>query len=60
MAKKSVKYNPPKPSQDRMIIKIDPREVDSKVRKPLPPPSQTHRDKSKYRRKPKHPENPEN
>ena len=30
------------------------REIESKVRKPLPPPSQTHRDKTAYSRKTKH------
>ncbi len=42
------------PKDDRMIIKIDTRELESKVRKTQAPPTQTHRDKTKYHRKPKH------
>lgn len=40
---------------ERMIIKLDARKVEDKVRKTPPPPTQSHRDKTKYRRKPKHP-----
>lgn len=43
----------------RLIGTIDIYEVDRKVRKPLPPPVQRHRQKTKYRRKPKHPKQEE-
>lgn len=34
---------------------IDMREVDRKMRKPLPPPTQRHKVKTDYRRNEKHP-----
>ena len=40
--------------RDDMVITIDPAEIEKRVRKPLPPPSRFHKDKSKYERKPKH------
>lgn len=43
------------PKKDDNIIRIDPREVERKVRKPLPPPIQWHRRKTDEKRKPKHP-----
>lgn len=36
------------------VIEINPFDVERKIRKPLPPPSKTHRDKTKYNRKQKH------
>ena len=39
----------------KIVITINRREAESKVRKPLPPPGQTHRSKKTYRRRPKHP-----
>lgn len=40
---------------DFFVGTIDIDEVRRKVRKPLPPPTQRHRSKKDYRRKPKHP-----
>jgi len=46
---------PPIDDTKLFTITIDPKEVEGKVRKPLPPATQRHRNKTKYRRKPKHP-----
>ncbi len=40
---------------DNFVGTIDMNEVRGKVRKPFPPPGQRHRQKTDYRRKPKHP-----
>ncbi|MFZ2804505.1 MAG: hypothetical protein WA001_04735 [Patescibacteria group bacterium] len=43
------------PKKDDNTIHIDKRAVERKVRKPLPPAIQWHRQKTGYTRKPKHP-----
>ncbi|MBD3281260.1 hypothetical protein GF391_00755 [Candidatus Uhrbacteria bacterium] len=42
---------------DNEIIEINPFEIEKRIRKPLPPPSKLHKDKSKYTRKQKHKRN---
>jgi hypothetical protein len=39
---------------ERIIIEINPFDIEQKVRKPIPPASRFHKDKSKYTRKQKH------
>ncbi|MDF1496739.1 MAG: hypothetical protein P1P90_01625 [Patescibacteria group bacterium] len=39
---------------DEIVITINPFDIEKRVRKPLPPPSRFHKDKSKYSRKQKH------
>lgn len=53
MGKKKFFETKPK-KDDEMVIKINPFEIERKIRKPLPPPSRFHKDKSKYSRKQKH------
>jgi len=36
------------------VIEFNPFEIHKKIRKPLPPPGRTHKDKSKYSRKQKY------
>jgi hypothetical protein len=45
----------PDPSKKNFVGTISMRELQRKLRKPLPPPSKTHASKKAYRRKPKHP-----
>jgi len=39
---------------DEMVITINPFDIEKRVRKPLPPPSRFHKDKSRYSRTQKH------
>jgi hypothetical protein len=39
---------------DQIVIEINPFDIEGKIRKPLPPPSRFHKNKSKYSRKQKH------
>jgi len=50
---KNIPVLPAKP--DKIIISIDPMEVMKRIRKPLPPASQFHRNRKTYTRKQKHP-----
>ncbi|MFH1620732.1 MAG: hypothetical protein ABIB04_01465 [Patescibacteria group bacterium] len=57
MAKKVKKSVPVTMKKDdrRIVITISRREVERRVRKRHAPPTQVHRQKTTYRRKPKHP-----
>jgi len=48
-----------KQKDNKILITINPFEVEKKVRKPLPPATQIHRDKTQYSRKSKHPKKQE-
>jgi hypothetical protein len=44
----------PDPSKENFVGTIRIRDIEDRVRKPLPPPTRYHRNKSKYRRGNKH------
>jgi len=46
--------------QNSTVIKINSAKIEKRIRKPLPPPSRFHKDKSKYERRPKYRQDFEN
>lgn len=43
-------------TKTNIVLTISRMEIDRRIRKPKPPTSQTHRDKTVYRRHAKHPQ----
>jgi len=50
MAKKQSYSGKVAENDDTIMIEINPFDIEKKLRKPLPPPSKLHKDKSKYER----------
>jgi len=51
---KQKKHDVVQQKEDLHVIEINPFEIEQMVRKPIPPPSRLHKDKTKYSRKQKH------